>query len=106
MPNANVQEVKLTDEGHKLALEQTHQVLAADRETAQRHLEQARRAKEIADRKYVTAIKRLLALAKPDLVVEDDAVLDSNATEHTITVRHEPHPVVPPALKTKKGGRR
>lgn len=105
--SADVQEVKLQDEGHKLALEQIHQVLAADQATAQRHLDNARQAKAIADAKYTTACKRLLKLAKPEIEVEDDATISSNSTEHSITVTHEPHAPAAPALrpKMKKGGK-
>lgn len=106
MTTANVQEVKLQDEGHKLALEQAHQVLAADQAVARRHVENARQAQAIADQKYTATMRRLLKLAKPDLVVDDDATISSNATEGSITVTHEPHPPQLPQIKAKKGGKR
>lgn len=104
--------IHLQDEGHKLALEQTHEVLKADAEVVKRHLtasqesqQKAAEASQIAERKYADRLTRLVRAVKPDVVLPDQFEIKGDVKTGTITVKPIEAPPAAPALKAKKGGK-
>lgn len=104
--------IHLSDEGHKLALEQIHGVLAGDGEVINRHFAEARQAAEraqdaktIAERKYVGSLNKLAKLAKPDLTLPERFEVRGDVKANTITIKPLEGEPAPAAPKAKRGGK-
>lgn len=105
MSKANTQTYHLTDEGHRLALDQIHQVLRSDLDAFQRHAQAAATAKRVAESKYTQSLQRLAKAAHPGAEIPDGALVQGDAETNTITVTLPEQPKAEKAPKALRGGK-